>query len=53
LLRDRFIVTADRDGRAVYYSLADEHVRTLFCTGVEHAYYDCTSSQRRAAEGRS
>lgn len=50
LLRDRFLLTAERDGRSVYYSLADEHVRTLFCIGVEHAYNDCTNSLRREAE---
>jgi DNA-binding transcriptional ArsR family regulator len=37
LLRDRDLVHARRDGRMVYYSLADEHVRTLMDTGVEHA----------------
>ena len=37
LLRDRDLVNARRDGRMVYYSLADEHVRTLMATGVEHA----------------
>ena len=50
LLRDRFLLNADREGRAVYYSLADEHVRTLFCIGIEHAYNDCTNSLRREAE---
>ena len=50
LLRDRFLLNAEREGRAVYYSLADDHVRTLFCIGVEHAYNDCTNSLRREAE---
>lgn len=50
LLRDRFLLNADREGRAVYYSLADEHVRTLFCIGIEHAYNDCTNALRREAE---
>ena len=37
LLRDRDLVRARRDGRMVYYSLADDHVATLMGTGIEHA----------------
>ena len=37
LLRDRDLVNARREGRMVYYSLADDHVSTLMGTGVEHA----------------
>ena len=37
LLRDRDLVRARRDGRMVYYSLADDHVATLMGNGVEHA----------------
>jgi len=37
LLRDRDLVHARRDGRMVYYSLADDHVSTLMGTGIEHA----------------
>lgn len=37
LLRDRDLVQARRDGRMVFYSLADDHVSTLMNTGVEHA----------------
>jgi len=37
LLRDRDLVHARREGRMVYYSLADDHVSTLLNTGVEHA----------------
>jgi DNA-binding transcriptional ArsR family regulator len=37
LLRDRNLVRARRDGRMVYYSLADDHVRDLLSLGVEHA----------------
>jgi DNA-binding transcriptional ArsR family regulator len=37
LLRDRDLVQARREGRMVYYSLADDHVSTLMNTGVEHA----------------
>ncbi len=37
LLRDRDLVHARRDGRMVYYSLSDEHVRHLLDTGAVHA----------------
>ena len=36
LLRDRDLVNARRDGRMVYYSLADDHVSILMNTGIEH-----------------
>jgi ArsR family transcriptional regulator len=48
LLRDRHLVRAERDGRSVYYLVADEHVRTLFCTGIEHALDDCSRGGRRS-----
>jgi len=50
LLRDRAMLRATREGRSVYYSLADEHLRTLIRTGVQHAYEDCTNNLRREAE---
>jgi len=50
LLRDRALLQAHREGRSVYYSLADEHLRALFRTGVQHAYEDCTNNLRRQAE---
>jgi len=37
LLRDRDLVHARRDGRMVYYSLSDDHVRSLMDTGAAHA----------------
>jgi DNA-binding transcriptional ArsR family regulator len=37
LLRDRDLVNARRDGRMVYYSVADDHIEVLMGTGVEHA----------------
>jgi len=37
LLRDRDLVHARRDGRMVYYSLSDDHVRHLMDTGAVHA----------------
>jgi ArsR family transcriptional regulator len=52
LLRDRSLLRAEREGRSVYYSLADEHLRALFRTGVQHAYEDCNSNLRREAEAR-
>lgn len=52
LLRDRSLLRADREGRSVYYSLADDHLRKLFRTGVQHAYEDCTNNLRREAEGK-
>lgn len=40
LLRDRDLVNARRDGRMVYYSLADDHVSSLMNSGVDHANED-------------
>ncbi len=37
LLRDRNLVRARRDGRMVYYSLADDHVNDLLAIGTDHA----------------
>ena len=37
LLRDRDLVRARREGRMVYYSIADDHIAILMGTGVEHA----------------
>jgi len=37
LLRDRDLVAARRDGRMVYYRLADDHVAQLLECGEEHA----------------
>jgi len=37
LLRDRDLVHARREGRMVYYSMADQHVQELMNSGVEHA----------------
>ena len=41
-----------REGRSVYYSLADDHLRALIRTGVQHAYQDCTNNLRREAEAK-
>ena len=50
LLRDRALLHAHREGRSVFYSLADDHLRALIRTGVQHAYEDCTNNLRRQAE---
>ena len=52
LLRDRAMLHATREGRSVYYSLADEHLRALIRTGVQHAYQDCTNNLRREGQPR-
>jgi len=36
LLRTMRLVTARRDGKRVYYSLTDDHVRALLDQGLEH-----------------
>jgi len=36
LLRDRNLVKARRDGRMVYYRLADAHVSEIMQTGLDH-----------------
>ncbi len=53
MLRDRGMVHSEREGRMVFYSLADDHLRSIFCTGVQHAYEDCTNNLRRDAERKS
>lgn len=35
-LRTARLVSGRRDGRHIYYSLADDHVRTLVSIGLEH-----------------
>ena len=36
LLKNSKLVKSRRDGKAIYYSLADEHVKTIISQGVEH-----------------
>ena len=36
MLRDAKLVTSRRDGRSMYYSLCDEHVRIVLETALEH-----------------
>jgi len=59
LLRSLRLVTSRRDGRHIYYTLADQHVVKLFAQGLEHvqesdarlaAASNDRSAERRAAE---
>lgn len=36
MLRDAKLVTSRREGRSIYYSLCDEHVRIVLETALEH-----------------
>ena len=36
LLKQMRLIRSRRDGRTVFYSLADDHVRTLLSQGMEH-----------------
>ena len=36
LLKQAKLVKSRRDGKTVYYSLADDHVRTIIDQGMEH-----------------
>ena len=40
LLRDRRLVAVRREGKRTYYSLQDEHIRTLVDMGLSHAAED-------------
>ncbi len=40
ILKQADLVRNRKAGRVVYYSLADEHVRTIFASGLEHATED-------------
>jgi ArsR family transcriptional regulator, lead/cadmium/zinc/bismuth-responsive transcriptional repressor len=40
ILRALHIVRARREGRVVYYTLEDEHIRDLFNRGLEHIHYE-------------
>ncbi len=37
ILKQADLVKYRKDGRVIYYSLADDHVRTIFHEGLEHA----------------
>ena len=36
VLKQAKLVNARRDGKSIYYSLADEHVHTIIEMGIEH-----------------
>ena len=36
ILKASRLVNARRDGKSIYYSLADDHVRTIIAQGMEH-----------------
>ncbi len=36
ILRETDIVTFARDGKKIFYSLTDNHIKDLFSTGLEH-----------------
>lgn len=35
-LKDNNLVSSKRSGKSIYYELADDHVKTIFKTGLEH-----------------
>lgn len=53
LLRESGVVSARREGRLVYYRLADEHVRMLLGLAREHVTHDLPVARGRDASGRS
>lgn len=36
ILKTSKLVKSRRDGKSIFYSLADEHVKTIFAQGLEH-----------------
>jgi len=48
LLRDRRLVAVRREGRRSYYSLVDEHIRTLIDMGIAHVQESPASKGRRS-----
>jgi len=40
ILKNARLIQSRRDGKTVYYSLADDHVRTLLSQGTEHIHED-------------
>lgn len=47
LLRDRHIVTRRKQGRVVYYRLADAHIRHVLADGLRHIREEIPQRQRR------
>ena len=46
VLRDRDLVQYRRDGRHIYYSLDDEHVRSLLVSALEHVGHTTKGGSR-------
>ena len=44
-LRDANLVINRRDGKNIYYALADDHVRQIFEMGLEHIRESCISRE--------
>ncbi len=44
-LRDANLVINRRDGKNIYYALADDHVRQIFEMGLEHVRESCESKE--------
>ena len=44
-LRDANLVINRRDGKNIYYALADDHVRQIFEMGLEHIRETCKSTE--------
>ena len=38
VLKQAHLVKARRDGKTIYYSLADDHVKTIMAQGLEHVW---------------
>ena len=47
LLRDRRVVTRRKQGRVVYYRLADTHIRHVLADGLRHVREEIPQRQRR------
>ena len=35
-LKNSNLVKSERNGKSIYYSLADDHIKTIYKTGLEH-----------------
>lgn len=53
LLRESGVVSTRREGRLVYYRLADEHVRMLLGLARAHVTHDLPDARGRDGSGRS
>jgi len=52
-LRDRALVHVRRDGRHIFYSLADEHVRALFEMALDHVRHTSVAAPGRKRRAKS